>query len=247
MKKGDFVKISYSGWSDGQLIETTELSVAKAQDAYDEKRPYEPVVIIVGEGHVLQGIDKALEGMKVGDKKKLDIQPLDAFGERSFKLIKLVPLREFRKQNLNPMPGMVLEVEGRPARIQSVSGGRVRMDFNHPLAGKDVQYEIKVDSDAKTETEKLEFLLERAFKEKGIKFTVSGSGEKKAIVVDVPDKIKAQNLYQVMKIIFKTEAERYLGIKEVSYKGEKSPEETIKEKLAEKAAKEPVKKPAAKK
>lgn len=245
MKKGDFVKISYSGWVEGNLIETTDVAIAKKENAYDEKRPYEPVVIVVGEGHVLTGLDKALEGMKVGEKKKLDITAVDAFGERSFKFIQLVPLREFKKQKLNPLPGMVLEIEGRPARIQSVSGGRVRVDFNHPLAGKDVQYEIKVEADAKTEAQKIEFLLERAFKDKGIKYTVSGTKEK-TIVLDVPDETKANKIYQVMQIIFKTEVEKYLGVKKIEYKGEKSPEETIKEKLAEKK-KASVKKKASKK
>lgn len=223
MKKGDFVKVSYSGWVEGQLIETTDIEIAKKSDAFDAKRPYEPVVIVVGEGHMMLGLDKALETMKVGEKKKLDLKPAEAFGERSFKFIQLVPLREFKKQKLNPMPGMVLEIEGRPARIQSVSGGRVRVDFNHPLAGKDVQYEIKVEADAKTETDKINFLIERAFKNKDIKFTVSGTKEK-MIVVDVPDEVKANKIYQVMEMIFKTEVEKYLGIKKVEFgKKEKKP------------------------
>jgi FKBP-type peptidyl-prolyl cis-trans isomerase 2 len=237
VKSGDFVKISYAGWVEGQLIETTELAIAKKEGAYDEKRPYEPVVIVVGEGHVLPGIDKALQTMKVGDKKKFDIPAIDAFGERSFKLIKLVPLREFKKQNINPMPGMVFEVEGRPVKIQSVSGGRVRVDYNHPLAGKDVQYEVRVEADAKSETDKINFLLERAFKDKGVKFTSSGSGDKKIITVDVPDAVKANKLYRVMEMIFKNEVEKYLGIKDVKYKGEDK----------DSAKKPETKKPAAKK
>ena len=222
MKKGDFVKISYAGWVEGELIETTEIAIAKAEGSYDSKRPYEPVVIVIGEGHVLPGIDKVLETMKVGEKKKFDIPAVDAFGERSFKLVQLIPLREFHKQKINPMPGMILEIEGRPVKIQSVSGGRVRVDHNHPLAGKGVTYEVKVESDAKTETEKINFLLERAFKEKGIKFSVAGTGDKKNITVDIPSAVKANQLYQVMQIIFKTEVERFLGLKEVKYQGDEA-------------------------
>jgi len=225
MKKGDFVKVSYSGWVEGQLIETTDVTLAKKEGVFDEKRKYEPAIVIVGEGHVLPGLDVAMETMKVGENKKLDLKAVEAFGERSFKFIQLVPLREFRKQKMNPMPGMMLEIEGRPAKIQSVSGGRVRVDFNHPLAGKGVQYELKVEADAKTETKKIEFLLERAFKEKGIKFTVSGTKEK-TIVIDVPDTVKANQIYQVMQIIFKTEAEKYLGLKNIEYKGDKKAEKT---------------------
>jgi FKBP-type peptidyl-prolyl cis-trans isomerase 2 len=242
MKQGDFVKISYAGWVDDNLIETTETAIAKKEGAYDPKRPYEPVVIVVGEGHVLPGIDKALEEMKVGEKKKLDIPPQDAFGERSFKRIKLVSQREFKKQNITPMPGMVFEVEGQPAKIQSVSGGRVRVDFNHPLAGKDVHYEVKIETDAKSETERINFLLERAFKDKGVKFTTSGKGDKKTITVDVPDQIKANKLYKVMQMVFKNEAEKYLGIKDVKYKGEEDKGTPKKEKKPAKKAPKKAKK-----
>jgi FKBP-type peptidyl-prolyl cis-trans isomerase 2 len=223
MKKGDFVKVSYSGWVEGQLIETTDMTLAKKEGVFDDRRKYEPAVVIVGEGHVLPGLDVAMETMKVSENKKLELKAVEAFGERSFRFIQLVPLRDFRKQKLNPMPGMMLEIEGRPAKIQSVSGGRVRVDFNHPLAGKDVQYEIKVEADAKTEAQKIEFLLERAFKEKGLKFTVSGTKDK-TIVLDVPDAVKANQIYQIMQIIFKTEVEKYLGIKKVEYKGDKKVE-----------------------
>jgi len=217
MKKGDLVRVSYTGWVEEGLIETTDEKVAKKEGAYDEKRQYKPAAVIVGEGMVLPGLDKGLEGMKTGEKKKLELKPADAFGERSFKFIKLVPMRDFRKQKVNPFPGMVLEIEGRPARIQSVSSGRVRVDFNHPLAGKDVTYELKVESEAKTEKEKIAFLIERDFREP-LDFTVSGAKGKKNITVDVPESVKGNKLYPIMTQVFKVEADKYLGIKEVGYR-----------------------------
>jgi len=159
MEKGDIIKVSYTGWVEENLIETTDEAIAKKENVYNKEKPYKPTVIVVGEGQVLPGLDKGLEALKVGEKKKFHLGALDAFGERSFKFIQLVPLREFKKQKINPYPGMVLEIEGRPARIQSVSGGRVRVDFNHPLAGKEVDYELKVEAEAKTEDEKINFVL----------------------------------------------------------------------------------------
>jgi len=223
MDKGSIVKVSYTGRVEGQLIETTDESVAKKEGAYNKNRQYKAANIVVGEGMILPGLDKALEEMKVGESRKMELKAKDAFGERSFKLIQLVPMRDFRKQNVNPLPGMVFEVEGRPAKVQSVSSGRVRVDFNHPLAGKPVEYEIKIESDAKTETEKVEFLLERAFKKVGIKFTASGTGDKKKIVVEIPTNAKADKLYKIMQMIFKVEAEKYLSVKDIEYRepGEK--------------------------
>jgi len=217
MKKGDFVKVSYSGWVGETLIETTDEKVARKEGTYDEKRVYRPTVVVVGEGMVLPGLDKGLESMKVGESKRFKLKPAEAFGERSFKLIKLVPMREFRKQNVNPFPGMVLEIEGRPARIQSVSSGRVRVDFNHPLAGKEVTYELKVEAEAKTEKDRIAFLIERDFRE-DLKFTVSGTKGRKKIVVNIPESVKGNKLYPIMTQVFKVEVDKYLGIKEVGYK-----------------------------
>jgi len=230
MNKGDFVKVSYTGWVEGDLIETTDEAVAKKAGAYNKSGRYSAASIVVGEGMVLPGIDANIEGMKVGESKKVQLKAKDAFGERSLKLIQLVPIRDFHKQNIKPLPGMVFEVEGRPAKIQSVSSGRVRVDFNHPLAGKDVEYEIRIESSAKTETEKVAMLLERSFRKESIKFTESGTGEKKKITVDIPDSVKADKLYQIMKMVFKVEAEKYLKIKDIEYNEPKEKKEATAEK-----------------
>ncbi len=220
MKKGDMVKVSYTGWVDGELIETTDEAIAKKGNAYRQGKEYKPAVIVVGEGMVLPGLDRALEGMKVGEKRKLGLEAKDAFGERRSDMIRLVPMREFRAQKVNPFPGMVFEAEGRPAKVQSVSGGRVRVDFNHPLAGKAVEYELKIDAEAKTEDERVKYLLERAFKDTTLKYTISGAKDAKGgrkIVVDVPETVAKQRYYPIMRAVFKVESQSYLGAKEVEY------------------------------
>jgi len=223
MNKGDIVKVSYTGLMEGELIETTDEATAKKHGAYNKNRSYKPTIVVIGEGMVLPGIDMAMEGMKVGEKKEIKLTAKDAFGERDMKLIQLVPLREFHKQNIKPLPGMVFEVEGRPAKVQSIGSGRARVDFNHPLAGKDVEYEVEIEASAKSEAEKIEYLLERAFKKEGIKYTASGEGEKRKISVEVPDEVKAHKLYMIMQAVFKVEADKYLGVKEIGY-GEKKAE-----------------------
>ena len=61
------------------------------------------------------------------------------------------------------MPGLVVELNGRQARIQSVSGGRVRIDFNHPLAGKDLDYELKIEREILQPKEQIEALYKKYF------------------------------------------------------------------------------------
>lgn len=234
VKKGDFIKVSYTGWVEGDLIETTDEATAKKHGAYDKGRKYKPATIILGEGMVLPGLDNAMEGMIVGEKKTVELDAKDAFGERNMKLIQLVPIREFNKQNIRPIPGMVFEVEGRPAKVQSVGSGRARVDFNHPLAGKKVKYEIKIEASAKTEAEKIEYLMERAFKDAGLKYTVAGEGDKRKITVEVTESAKANKLYMIMKAVFKVEAEKYLGVKDIEYAGEEKKEAKAEKKAEEK-------------
>ncbi len=215
MKKGDFVRVSYSGWLGENLIETTDEDLAKKEGIYSKGRRYGPTVVVVGEGMILPGIDKGLETMKLGEKKRFKLSPSDAYGERSFKLIQLVPMRDFRKQKITPMPGMILEIEGRPARIQSVTSGRVRVDFNHPLAGKELEYEVKVEGVAKNETEKIAFLIERNFRQ-NLKHRKDG----KKLTITVPVELSMSQMYPVMQAVFKVEAKKFLGVDDVVFEKE---------------------------
>ncbi|MBN2518690.1 MAG: hypothetical protein JXB14_07605, partial [Candidatus Altiarchaeota archaeon] len=122
------------------------------------------------------------------------------------------------KQGMTPVPGMVFEVEGRPARIQSVSGGRVMVDFNHPLAGKETEYKVKVREVAKTENDKIKYLLEKSFNEDSLDFKISGAAEKKRLEVGITEKLRANRTLIAMKAGFFSDATKHLGFKEVEFK-----------------------------
>ncbi|MDP6670725.1 MAG: hypothetical protein QGI60_02825, partial [archaeon] len=86
----------------------------------------------------------------------------------------VIPLREFKKQKMQPVPGLIVEIDNRQGRVQSVSGGRVRVDFNHPLAGKDLEYEIKIEKEITGAKDQVNALFEKYFgvvpeKERSIK------------------------------------------------------------------------------
>jgi FKBP-type peptidyl-prolyl cis-trans isomerase 2 len=93
---------------------------------------------------VIKGLDNALLEMNVGDKKTVTIDPKDAFGERDPKLIKIVPQKMFKDQKVEIRQGMVVDFSGMKGRIQSVAAGRVTVDFNNPLAGKILKYDVEV-------------------------------------------------------------------------------------------------------
>lgn len=142
MQKGDFIRINYVGrLESGEIFDLTDAELAKKEKIFNPKARYGPAPVIVGAGFVIPGVDKALAEMKVGEKRAVEISPEEGFGSRDPKLVRTVPQKVFRQQ---PQPGMVVDFGDSRGRVQSVSAGRVRVDFNHPLAGKALKYELEV-------------------------------------------------------------------------------------------------------
>ena len=142
MQKGDFVRINYVGrLESGEIFDLTDGEMAKKEKIFNSKARYGPAPIIVGAGFVIKGIDSAIASMKVGEKKEVTVSPEEGFGTRDPKMVRTVPQKVFRQP---PQPGMVVDFGEARGRVQSVSAGRIRVDFNHPLAGKALKYELEV-------------------------------------------------------------------------------------------------------
>ncbi len=143
---GDFVKVDYSAWrvADNKLIYTTLKKVAEQNGDVDDEVKYEPQLIVIGKGNAIKGVEAAVKGMSVGETKKVELDPRDAFGDRNATLVKVMSLSDFKKRDIEPQPGMQLDIDGAVATIKSVNSGRVIVDANHPLAGEKMLYEIKV-------------------------------------------------------------------------------------------------------
>lgn len=120
-------------------------------------------VFAVGKKHVVKGFDEALQKAEVGKNTEVTIEPKEAYGERNAELVRLVPLDIFRRQGMEPVPGMVVELDGMPARVQSASGGRVRVDFNHELAGKTLHYAFTITEELNGASEKVKALSDQVF------------------------------------------------------------------------------------
>ncbi len=185
MHAGDIISIEFTGreTSSGKVFDTTDKKVAEKEGLETEGREYGPVVIVAGNGEVLRGIDEALLHMKVGESKKLELSPEKAFGNRNAQLIKVLPLSDFKKNNVPAVPGTVVNANDMMGKVQSVSGGRVRVDFNPDLAGKTVEYDLKIIKHFTEEKEQLQALTDKMFRGKekprvernGEVLTVSGN------------------------------------------------------------------------
>ena len=121
----------------------------------------------------LEGIEDFLVGKEIGEYE-VELSPEKAFGNRNSSLVNIISARIFKENKLNPIPGMMFNLDGRAVKILSVSGGRITVDFNNPLAGKDVVYKIKVLRKVDDINEKAKALIDVLFK-KDLEFEISSS------------------------------------------------------------------------
>ncbi len=165
MQKGDLIAIEFTGKDSntGKVFDTTNKDTAQKEGIYNEKRNYGPVTIVAGMGELLHGLEHEILGMQIGEEKNVSLEPDQAFGERNPELVKVIPLSEFQKNNISATPGTIVNANDMIGKVQSVSGGRVRVDFNPDLAGKKVEYQLKIVKQFTSEEEKFDALKEKAF------------------------------------------------------------------------------------
>ena len=126
---------------------------------------------------VLKGLDEYLEGKELNKKYNLNLEPEKAFGKRNPQLIKTYSINNFRKNNIDPYPGMALQLDNQIVKVISVSGGRVTVDFNNPLAGKEIEYNLKITKKITKDNEKINSLQDYFFKQR-FEFTINNKEEK---------------------------------------------------------------------
>lgn len=208
VKTGDFVSIDYVGILDDsqEVFDLTDKKVAQEKGVYSEDRDYTPAVVIVGAGHLVKGLDKSLVGFKVGETKEVMVEPSDGFGRRDGKLMKLVPLKIFLKQQIRPYPGMQVNLQGVIGRVQSVESGRVLVDFNHPLSGKKLKYTVTLKDILEKPEDKIAGVMKLHSGLKNNQFEIVKEGE--AFTVKVKTKIP-----KFVEEMVSLEIEKYAGIK----------------------------------
>lgn len=174
MKKGDFVELEYTGKvKDMNIVfDTTSEKEAKENNIHDARASYGPIIICIGQKHVIKGLDEELEGKEPEKKYHIELSPEKGFGKKNAKLIQLVATSKFIKQKINPMPGLQVNIDDMMGMIRTVSGGRTLVDFNHPLAGKELIYDFKINKIVKDDEEKLKALLKLQFNLKDAKVAI---------------------------------------------------------------------------
>lgn len=186
--KGDFVLINYTAKvkENGEIFDTTLEDVARKERLYKEGELYEPQLVVIGEGWVLKALDEELPNVELEKTTPVEIPPDRAFGNRDPEKVRLLPLRRLTAKGITPQLGMRFEFEGKLATVRTIGAGRVQLDFNPPLAGKTLVYEVTAQKKLETKDEKLDALIHRRIPLVDVKKFVA-KRKKTAIEIEVPE------------------------------------------------------------
>jgi FKBP-type peptidyl-prolyl cis-trans isomerase SlyD len=130
------------------VVVSMEYALRVDDEEIDSSKGQDPLQFLVGHGNIISGLEREMVGMKVGDSKDVVIPPADGYGEYDEEAFMSVPRAEFPKD----MPleeGVELTVkddsgQARYARIETIDGDTITLNFNHPLAGDELHFNVKV-------------------------------------------------------------------------------------------------------
>lgn len=204
MKDGDFINVEFTGRVKGtdEVFDTTNEEMAKSVGIHNPKTNYGHIPIIIGAGQTIPGLEEALKEMNVGDKKKVVINPDKAFGEKNPELVRLLPMSLFKENRLEPEPGRTVNFNGLQGKILTIDGGRVKVDFNHPLAGKTIEYEVEIKDEIKEPDQRVKAVVRYFTGMKHDDYNVAISGNEASVSVqkaDLPKQAKQNIADTIMK------------------------------------------------
>jgi peptidylprolyl isomerase len=135
VKNGDKVKVHYHG-------------KLRSGETFDSSQGRDPLEFTVGNGDVIKGFDQGVMGMQPGDKKTVEIDVNDAYGEKQQEMLIEFPKAQFPPE-MQPEEGMQLMMNNGagqqfPVTIAEVRDETVLLDANHPLAGQDLIFDLEL-------------------------------------------------------------------------------------------------------
>jgi len=220
LQKKDFIEIEFTGRvKNGEIFDSNiKEDLEKLHSGHSHPIEAEPFALCLGEGMFLKAIEDFLIGKsETPASYEIELPPEQAFGKRDSQLIQKMPIKIFRDQKINPVPGFAFNFDGRIGRVLASSGGRVIVDFNNPIAGKDVIYKIKILRKINDLHEKVKALIKFLFRE-DLKFEI----KEKEIILEVEK--PAIEFVKLFKDKFKEMLDLELETNEIEKKSEKTAE-----------------------
>jgi FKBP-type peptidyl-prolyl cis-trans isomerase SlyD len=159
LQAGDFIRLAYTARTveDGDLVDTTDPEVAEEEDV-DADQEFAPRTIVLGEGHIFESVEDDIIGKEVGDTGSVVVPATEAFGEYEEDAVQTVSKDKIPEDDR--YPGAQVQIDNQQGFVETIIGGRARVDFNHPLAGEDIEYEYEVVEEVDDRTEMAQGLLD---------------------------------------------------------------------------------------
>ena len=214
--KGDVISLDFSGYIEesNTLFDTTNEQIAQDNGVYDEKSTYAPISYLVGSGRIFPGLEEAIEGAELNKEYEITVPFEKGAGARDSRLVETISIRDFAKQDVQPYVGMEFQSRNRTGIVTAVTAGRVRVDYNSPLAGKNLKYVFTVVSKAQNDDEKIEGILKMDY---GTSEGFSISISENVIEIVLPDVCKYDSNWGMAKYRVIADLREALGDKNVRF------------------------------
>ncbi len=211
------IRLNYKAYladADDKLYDTTDAEAAKEAGIYNEKLTYAPMSYIVGSKALFPDLEEAIANAEIGKETEVVIPCENAAGPRNPKLIELYPIKDFYKQEINPYPGLTVSLGNRTGTVMSVGAGRVKVDFNNPLAGHDLKYVMKVTEEITENDKKATAIVEADFgNADDFKFEFPGD----KVVVTLPEITKFHQEWPVARFRVVSDLREAFGVDTVEF------------------------------
>jgi len=161
LQDGDFIKLAYTARTveGGELVDTTDEEIAEEEGVDTDEQEFAPRTIILGEGHIFEPVEEDIIGKEVGDEGSIVVEsPFGEYDEDQVRTVKSDKIPEDSRY-----PGAHVDIDGEHGHVETIVGGRARVDFNHALAGQDVEYEYEILGEVTDRLEKAQGLLSMYF------------------------------------------------------------------------------------
>jgi len=164
IKERDIIEIDLILKDDNskEILDTTFPDIAK-ENNLNIKADYKPLRFVFGTGELLSSVEKSIKDLDNGKSKTFSLKKEDAFGVKDDTKIQIISFNEFKKENIKPEPGLYVNMNNKSGKIISVSGGRVKIDFNPMFAGRDLEYTITINKILSNDNDKIPALIEKIF------------------------------------------------------------------------------------
>jgi len=186
--KGDIIEIDLilKDNDSKELLDTTFEKLAK-ENNLNPKAEYKPIRAVFGTNELLPAVEDKIKTVEAGQTHTFVLLKQDAFGDRNPNNTKIVPLNDFKEDKIRPEPGMQVTVGNQTGKVISISGGRVKVDFNPVFAGRNLEYTITVNKIFKEDNDKIPIIVQKVFyfmKPEHLKYKIIDS--EKLVEVELP-------------------------------------------------------------